>query len=449
MAYDDQTFRRRDTDRPDRVGLDAYQNGGYAADDYARPDYHDGDYPDRPRPDYSLPGYPEPEHLDGARRAAPAARLGDVFDDPAHGDPGRDRMAVHLGWELVLLLGAGALAYLLYRADPDIVRRPALDPLLVFGAAFGLLVLGAGLTLRAGAPNLALGPVAVASALHFAENVDRGMLPAVGGAAVAATVGGLVLALLVVGFHVPSWAASLAGALAVVVFIQLRPAPVAVQGGFDPTRHGLYLFGGFTALALLGGVLGTVKAVRRAVGRFRPVGDPALRRGALAGTLTSLAIVFSLLMAAAAGVLFAAAGGEPVEPTTGFEWTGLALGTAMLAGTSAFGRRGGIFGTVFAVALIVMFLKYSEGEDWRLSPFAAAAGVLAAGLVVTRLVETYGRPLAERADGDDDWRSEPAPHLVGRPPVDRPEHWSSTLPALPADGGAGAWDDERWGPPPR
>src|SRR5690606_40879309 len=40
-----------------------------------------------------------------------------VFDDPAHGEPGRDRMLVHGIWELGLAVALAAATYLLFRAD--------------------------------------------------------------------------------------------------------------------------------------------------------------------------------------------------------------------------------------------------------------------------------------------------------------------------------------------
>src|SRR4051794_33850024 len=94
-------------------------------------------------------------------------------------EDGRDRLGIHLGWEVVLLLVAGALGFLLWRLDPDTLRRPALDTLLITGAAIGLLALGAGLTLRAGVPNLALGPIALAASLQYAEQGDQGLVKAV------------------------------------------------------------------------------------------------------------------------------------------------------------------------------------------------------------------------------------------------------------------------------
>ncbi len=156
--------------------------------------------------------------------------------------------------------------------------------------------------------------MAVAAALHFAENGDRGVVNALGSAALAALALGVVLGVFVVVLHVPGWAASLGAALVVIVFIQQRGAPVDVQGAYEPTDHAIIIFGGFAAVAVLGGLFGSVKAVRRAVGRFRPVADPARRRGTVAAALTAGLIALSMPMAAVAGVLIAAAGSGPVVP---------------------------------------------------------------------------------------------------------------------------------------
>lgn len=356
------------------------------------------------------------------------ARLDDAFDDPQHGEVGRDRMAVHFLWEVVLLLAAGGLAYLLYSGQSDAVTGAALDKLLVQGAALGLLALGAGATLRTAAPNLAIGPVAVASALHFAENGDLGVLEAAGVALVIGLLGGLILAFVVVGFHVPGWAASLAAALAVIVYIQMRPGPVDLQGDYEPAQHAIYLFGGFAGLAIIGGLLGLIKNVRRTVGRFRPVGDPADRRGVGGAFVTGLAIVFSTVAAVVAGVLIAAGNGVAVLPSVGLEWTGLALGAALVGGTSAYGRRGGVFGTVLAVALLVLFLRYQELENWDISTYATAAVAVGGGLVVTRLVETFGRPAPAP---DTQWVEPPAATAWQAPepepgPAPRTDPWDST-----------------------
>ena len=449
MAYDESIYRRQDTGSTDAVGAGAWEDSRYGGDP---PGYHDhlgarsaaGQVAGQFMGGESVePGVsPAP----GRRRALSPAALDDVFDDPAHGEPGRDRLGVHLLWEVALLLAVVAQVYLFYRDYPDAIRGAELDNLLVFGTAVGLLALGTGLTLRTGAPNLAVGPVAVASALHFAENSDRGVVEAVGPAAVAALALALLVAVLVVGFHVPGWAASLAAGLAVIVYIQQRSAPVDVQGDYDPAQHAIYLFGGFATVTLIAGLFGTAKAVRRSIGRFRPVGDPAMRRGGVAATITAIGIVVSMLFAMLAGVLLAAGGSGPVQPTTGIEWTGLALGAALVGGTSAFGRRGGIVGPLLSVVVLTLFIRYADERNLDIALAAIAAAAVAAGLVVTRLVESYGRPRSA-AEPEEEW-GEPGSAAASNwsaARADRPEPWNSSLPGQPTESRTDPWGADRWG----
>jgi hypothetical protein len=352
-------------------------------------------------------------------------------------EDGRDRLGIHLGWEVVLLLVAGALGFLLWRLDPDTLRRPALDTLLITGAAIGLLALGAGLTLRAGVPNLALGPIALAASLQYAEQGDQGLVKAVVPALIFAVAGALVVGLLILVLHVPGWAATLAAAFGVIVFDQLPTAPVPVQGDYDPTDQAFFLFGGFALLAVIGGALGTITPLRRWLGRMRPVGDPAVRRGIGVAAPVLGSLVLSSAFAVVAGVLLAAQSKNPIVPGTGLEWTGIALGLAMLAGTSAYGRRGGIFGTLFAVAGLTLFLDYSARKDFDIALFAIAASVCAVGLLITRLVETYGRPLSPPAG---DWNTAPTAGAANWTP-DLPENWTPTTTAARAE----RWDDGPWG----
>lgn len=416
------TVRYRD--ETSGYGSAGYSSGGIATGDYTDPDPYE-----------STP-----------RQPLSAAELDAIFDDPAHGERGRDRLGVHLLWELVLLAAVAGVGYLIHREFPEAIRRPDVDTLLVFATGLGLLAMGAGLTLRAAVPNLALGPVAVASALHFAENGDNGVVPVVLTAAGAAALLGLAVAIVVLGAHVPAWAGSLAAACAVIVFIQQRSAPVEIQGGYDPIPHALYLVSGFVTLALIGASFGAFKGIRRAVGRMRPIGDPADRRGGMAVALSGSAIVVSMTFAAVAGVLLAASSSNPVTPTPGLEWTGLAFGAALVAGTSAFGRRGGIFGTVAAVALLVLVIRYTDLRGWNISLYAFAAGAIGLGLLVTRLVERYGRPRVVVPEGRNrEWRREPARPTWGTTRREHPESsWSSVLPAQRTGEQTEAWDTSRW-----
>jgi ribose/xylose/arabinose/galactoside ABC-type transport system permease subunit len=421
MAYDEATYRRQTDSQGDDPA--AYRANGNTAADY-RGRRRDLD----PDGGVSAGGEPVTE---------PQRRLPAGLDD----ESGRDRVGVHIGWEIVLLLAVAAIGYLLYRLDPASLRRPALDTLLITGTAIGLLTLGAGLTLRAGVPNLALGPIALAGSLHYAENGYRGLLDSALPALVVAAGAGLVVALLVIGLHVPGWLATLAAGMGVIVYDQLRTGPVEVGGDYDPSDLAFFLFGGFALVAVVGAALGTVTPVRRMLGRMRPVGDPARRRGAGAALPVIVSLVVSSVFAVVAGILVAAQSTQPIEPGTGLEWTGIAIGAALLGGTSAYGRRGGIFGTLLAVTGLTLFLDYSARRDLDIALFAIAAATLGAGLVVTRLIETYGRPLPV-AGGDDEWQAAASSGGTTNWTPDLPETWT---PSTPAQNRSDRWDDGPWG----
>lgn len=439
MAYDDSTFRRHGGD-----GSSDRDPTPFRANRFTTSDYRGRR---RGQIDADESGVRSMAQLNESHRPDPVTSSGvgaaGVVDDPptAPGDgardSGRDRLGIHVGWEVVLLLATAAVGYLLYRLDPANLRRPALDTLLISGAAIGMLAVGAGLTLRAGVPNLAIGPIAVASALNYAENGDLGVLKAAIPAVGIAAAGALAVALIVVAFHVPGWVATLAGAMGVIVYNQLRTAPVDVQGAYDPSDQALLFFGAFAAVAVLGGGLGTLPPIRRMLGRLRANGDPAVRRGAVTALPVIGSLVVSSVLAVGAGVLIAANSTNAVAPGTGLEWTGLALGLAMVAGTSAYGRRGGIFGTLFAVTAMALFLDYAQRRNFDIALFAIAAATIGAGLIVTRLVETYGRPLPAPGAGDD-WQSGTGDTWS----PDLPETWS---PAVRTQGRPDRWGDDRWG----
>ncbi|GAA1034128.1 hypothetical protein GCM10009557_37950 [Virgisporangium ochraceum] len=304
----------------------------------------------------------------------------------------RDRLDVHFGWELVLLPAAGAVGYLLWRADSDVLRGRSLEALYIQAAIVGAVAVGMGLSLRAAVPNLALGPIVFAAAMFFAENSGRGVLVTAGVTAMLAAAAGVSIAIVVTAFHVPSWAASLGAGLGLIVWIQdHRTAEAVVSGAYDPRDHAVYFFGGFVALSVLGGVLGLIGGLRRATGRYRPTGDPSLRGGGGA-VPAALALIASSVFAAAAGVLLALNNREVAPTENGIGLTVLALGAALLGGTSIFGRRGGLFGTALAVSGLVLLSHYLAAEKRGISVFALAAIAIGVGLLVSRMVEALGRP---------------------------------------------------------
>jgi hypothetical protein len=107
MAYDDSRFRGEPgfREEPD------FRSGGVPEDAPTlgvanQSVYSPGAFPVSPA--YGVPPSESTIGLGGAshRRTPSPQQLGDVFDDPEHGEPGRDRFAVHALWELVLLLAA-------------------------------------------------------------------------------------------------------------------------------------------------------------------------------------------------------------------------------------------------------------------------------------------------------------------------------------------------------
>jgi ribose/xylose/arabinose/galactoside ABC-type transport system permease subunit len=362
-------------------------------------------------------------------------------------------MVVHVVWELVLLVAVAGLAIYFQRTHRAGVSGAGLRDLLLTAASLGFVTLGVGLSLRAAVVNLAVGPISVAAGLFLATHSDRGLTQTVGIVVLMAAAVGVVIAVLVVAFHVPGWAASLGVAFGVVVWIQKHTGSTKVTTTYHADKQAFYWYGAFAALALLGGILGLVKPIRRGVGRFRPVGDPATRRGSVGAVMAFVAIVGGSVLAAVGGVL-AALSSTAVAPVDGFVTTGLALGAALAAGTSAYGRRGGVLGTLLSVTLITLIIKYGAAANLKISPYAVAAAAIAAGLVVTRLVETYGRPRSRpRSVGVTDWDDslpagnsrevDSAATNWSTPP--RQGGWTSQLPARSTDDTWGGASDDRWG----
>lgn len=369
-------------------------------------------------------------------KRTPPPNLHYVFDDPADGEPGRDRMLVHAVWEIVLAVALAVVGYLLYRQQPAAFNGDGLRNLALSVTPLGLVAAAAALTLRAGAPNLAVGAVAAAAGLYRAEHAGSGLqqsLVVVVGLCAAV---GLVQGLLVVGLQVPAWAVGLAAGIGLLAWASTR-ATVTLTGGYDPLPHAYYWFGGFCALSLAGSLVGLIPVIRRGFARFRPVADPAQRRGVVAGVIVVGATVGSNILAGAGGVLGVLVAARATT-SDGIVTTALALGAALLGGTSAFGRRGGIFGTIFATTLITLVIAYTTalGRPWPVAGYAAAA--IGIGLAVTRLVERYGRPsLTSGDEREEDW--EPKIHALSAPA----RSWQPATTPTPA---GGLWaSDDAWG----
>src|SRR5437762_3574663 len=83
----------------------------------------------------------------------------------------------------------------------------------------------------------------------FADRSDKGLLVTAGFTLLIALGAGAVIAVLVAGFHVPSWAASFGAALALLVWIDQHRAEKVVAGAYDPHKHALYWFAGLAVLS--------------------------------------------------------------------------------------------------------------------------------------------------------------------------------------------------------
>jgi ribose/xylose/arabinose/galactoside ABC-type transport system permease subunit len=338
--------------------------------------------------------------------------LNNAFDDPQHGEPGRDRFGVHAIIEIVLLLAAAGLVVAVNQKSH--LDSFGIRGLLALVTVYGLLGVGAGLSLRAGAVNLALGPIMVASALYFGQQRAHHNWYVAGGLALALAAGiGLVIALIVAIFQVPGWAVSLTAFVGVSVWISHLPAEVRLVDVPDPVSHAYEIFGVFAIVAVVGAMIGAIRSVRRGVGRFRPVSDPADRRGAGAVFMVGAASVVSSVLAALAGILYSMTTGGAVTDT-GITWSAVAVAIALAGGTSAYGRRGGIFGTVLAAMVFVLVSQYSNLADYRIDTRVLIGSALVIGLLATRLVETYGRPHRAYDEGSTSrWLGRPGSQWPG------------------------------------
>jgi ribose/xylose/arabinose/galactoside ABC-type transport system permease subunit len=371
-----------------------------------------------------------------AARAVTAAELDGAFDDPDHGEPGRDRFSVHVLWELVLLLAGAGLAFLAIHTHGGSLSGVHLRTVMVAATVIGLLGLAAGISLRAGAVNLAIGPLMLLAGLFFGQHEHSGFYGAAGVALGIVLICGLAMALVVTVFHVPGWAVSLAAYFGILVWCTHLPETVTLVNRYQAVHEGYYWFGGFAALAIIGSILGAVRPIRRSLGRLRPVSDPADRRGTSAAVVTALALVGSSLLAGVAGIALTMIVGSTTA-NDGLTYTGVGVAIALLGGTSAYGRRGGIFGTLLATVVVELAIYDVTLRQWSGGEITVIAVTLGIGVLVTRVVESYGRP--KHVPVLDD----PTMSWLGR----QQGSWADQQ-ALPAGSAEATWvdaNDERWG----
>jgi len=262
-----------------------------------------------------------------------------VFDDPNDGEPGRDRMLVHGLWEVLLALAIAGTGIALSRAKPGALGGDGLRDLLLSATVLALLAIASAFALRAAVPNLAVGGAALVAGLWVAHHANGAWLvPAV--AAMGICVIGLVQGRFVVLLHVPAWAAGLGVAMALGVWFTNQSSATA-HVAYEPRPDAYLWFVGVCAISIVLSLVGVPSRVRRGFGRFRPVADPARRRGRGAEVVAVLATMGSMVLAGLAGAFGVLVRPHmEIAPGDGLQLTALSLAAALFGRTSAFGRRG-------------------------------------------------------------------------------------------------------------
>jgi ribose/xylose/arabinose/galactoside ABC-type transport system permease subunit len=334
----------------------------------------------------------EPEGMEPATHRRPVAR---------------DRLWPHVVWEIVLAAAVVAAVFAVRHEDPGALSGAGRDNLLVLVSAGILLGSAFALSLRAAVPNLAVGAVAVVAGVLTAWlQAEHGYqlriaaLIALGGAVAL----GLVTAFVVVGFRLPGWAVGLGAALGLWAAAQsLSAGRTLTLDGVPNLRDWAWpLAIGAAAVSIIGGVLGLLPRARLTLGQYRPSGDPAAARGSRAGLTATAALIGSMLLAAGAGLILAMRVRTAV-PDDGFTLLGVAAAAAFLGGTSAYGRRGGVFGTVLAAGflqLATLWLRLVDAGAWTRP--ALLGGAIVLGLLVGRVVEAAGSTEPPPDDADED-----------------------------------------------
>ncbi|MEU5875402.1 hypothetical protein AB0A73_28045 [Glycomyces sp. NPDC047369] len=350
----------------------------------------------------------------------PAVTVGYAETAPAP----RDRTVFQFVWEAILLLLTLNALFLVYQRQDEIfggdatmdavgLQLAALTPLLLTAVGFGL-------TLRLGAVNLAVPAmpmlVLAVPSLFVGENPLVGLAYTAGAAAVVA----IVFTVLTVVFRIPAWLAGLAslvllaGSFAALLELADLVGATGEPGTWSNPGN-LWLFLGAAALSVAGGLLGLVPSVRD---RFSKV------RGATDGTGDrEAASVFALLGGTFLALLLAALGAFAAVVFSGGDESGFAgvpgmfvlggdasltlaplvLIVVFLAGTSPWGRRGPVFGTVLAaVAVWSLDLVWNSLAGDRFEQWTGAlyAGLLLLGLFVAFGLDRLGRPKDPVADDD-------------------------------------------------
>ncbi len=375
------------------------------------------------------PPYPPPPPA----VAAPGAPVPPPF---AAGPPVRQRASgvgvfVHLGWEVVLLLGCVGLLIAVQHEASRSVWPTLVGPL----AILGLQTVAVAVSLRTRTLNLAVTGIAGASSLFVVSLADRdnfSLTSAIALVLLLALVVGAVFGALTGLTRVPGWAMSLVllaitGAITLRDGTRLRTLPKDERP--DNPRTWLTVFVVLVVIiSLIGGVLWLLAPVRRALGADV---DPAAGIGArvLGGVVGFGGSTVLAALAGVASVLFV----QSTLPPTGSTIPLVALALALLGGVSVFGGRGGVAGTVLAAVFGALFGLLAGLHGWAtwVSNYLFAAIALAVGIGLSLIFALFERDRPAPAV------AVPAPtwHPYGPPPGEQPTRRPTDAPPSgpPAD----------------
>ena len=299
----------------------------------------------------------------------------------------RDRLAVHLTWEGVLLVLTAVLLGVTLASTPEAHLADIVRP----AGYLGLVAAGLALSLRTGTPNLAVGSIATATGVigaHLAATDGWSLWAAMTAAVALAVATGLVTGLIVAALSVPAWAVTLAVTLLVqAAALRIANGQLVVfhAGGSYPATLWLAVF---AVVSIAGGALWLVPGVRTALSATRNSEDPGQWAGLPAGLGAVAGLTGSSLLAGLGGVSLALYLGVGDPVSGGINLTLVAFAAVLVGGVSVFGRRAGVFGTVLGVIVAQTLLFIMDTHDFSpLWLYAPIGGLAVLGLCVSRALE--------------------------------------------------------------
>jgi ribose/xylose/arabinose/galactoside ABC-type transport system permease subunit len=302
--------------------------------------------------------------------------------------PERDRILINVVWEAALALAAIAAIAAMFATNDQFPVTSYFG----FVAPIGLYASAIAFSLRAGAPNLAVGSIGLLAATVGADLVTNDQVPVAAAMIVGVVVGvlvSLILGVLTAVVALPSWASTIAAGAIIELFLGSIYVGKTMTVTVDYRAAAVAWFLIFVGLSVGGALIWwLVPGVRRAFEAGRRPGLPGRWPGWPAAIGTAVAITGSGLLASLAGIasLLTIGAVFPTGPSYSTLFTALAV--ALLGGTSVFGRRAGLLGTLLATLFVVALTTIIAIDAGSLTVRAAVLTLAAVvGLGVSRVIE--------------------------------------------------------------